>query len=57
MRALVVFTAERRAVVTGRSWDGEALVEIESGLADGDLVVIEPLPELAPGDSVTLLAE
>ena len=50
-------TAERRAVVTGRSWDGEALVEIESGLADGDLVVIEPLPELAPGDSVTLLAE
>lgn len=49
--------AERRTVETGRSWDGGALLEIESGLSAGDLVVIEPLPELAPGDSVTLLAE
>ncbi len=49
--------AERRAVETGRGWDGGALIEIENGLAAGDLVVIEPLPELAPGDAVTLLAE
>ncbi|MCB1329738.1 MAG: efflux RND transporter periplasmic adaptor subunit, partial [Maritimibacter sp.] len=49
--------AERRAVGIGRSWDGGVLLEVESGLAAGDLVVIEPLPELAAGDSVTLLAE
>ncbi len=49
--------AERRAVEMSRSWDGGALIEIESGLVPGDLVVIEPLPELAPGDSVALLAE
>lgn len=50
-------TARRRAVETGRDWDGGALVEIDAGLAAGDIVVIEPLPALAPGDRVTLMAE
>ena len=49
--------AQRRAVEIGRSWDGGALLEVESGLAAGDLVVIEPLPELAAGDSIALIAE
>lgn len=49
--------ATRRAVDVARSWDGGALLEIADGLAPGDLVVIEPLPELAPGDAVTLLKE
>lgn len=50
-------TATRRAVEVARSWDGGALFEIAAGLAPGDLVVVEPLPELEPGDSVTLLEE
>ncbi len=49
--------AERRAIETGRTWEGGALIEVTIGLAPGDLVVIEPLPELEPGDTVRLLSE
>ncbi len=49
--------AERRAIETGRTWEGGALIEVTIGLAPGDLVVIEPLPELEPGDTVRLLPE
>lgn len=49
--------ATRRAVTVGRDWDGGSLVEIDAGLAPGDLVAIAPLPELSPGDRVELLAE
>jgi len=47
-------TAERRAVELGRTWDAGAIVEISDGLSPGDLVVAEPLPELRPGDTVTI---
>lgn len=47
--------AVRRPVELGRTWDGGAVLEITSGLAPGDVVVTEPLPELRPGDSVELV--
>lgn len=47
--------AERRAVEIARSWDGGAVLEVADGLAPGDVVVIEPLPELQPGDTVELV--
>jgi len=49
--------ATRRAVTTGRNWDGGAVVEIDAGLAAGDLVVTEALPELKPGMQVEILAK
>lgn len=45
----------RRAVEIARSWDGGAQLEVASGLAPGDVVVSEPLPELRPGDAVELV--
>lgn len=47
--------AERRGVEIARSWDAGALLEVAAGLAPGDIVVSEPLPELRPGDAVELL--
>jgi len=49
--------AVRRAIEIARSWDAGGLLEVESGLAAGDLVIVEPLPELTPGDAVTILGE
>lgn len=49
--------AERRAVGIARTWDAGAQLEVADGLAAGDLVVIEPLPELSAGDSVVLVGE
>ena len=48
--------ATRRAVSLARSWDGGAVLEVDTGLAPGDVVVSEPLPELKPGMQVELLA-
>jgi membrane fusion protein, multidrug efflux system len=45
--------AERRPVGLVRSWDNGTLEEV-TGLAAGDLAVIEPLPELRAGDQVQL---
>lgn len=46
---------QRRAVEIARSWDAGAVLEVASGLAPGDVVVTEPLPELRPGDAVELV--
>jgi membrane fusion protein, multidrug efflux system len=48
-------TVERRAVEIARNWDGGAVLEVASGLAPGDVVVTEPLPQLRPGDAVELV--
>jgi len=45
----------RRAVEIARSWDAGAVLEVAAGLAPGDMVVTEPLPELRPGDAVELV--
>jgi len=45
----------RRTVEIARSWDGGAMLEVAAGLAPGDVVVSEPLPELRPGDAVELV--
>lgn len=45
--------AERQPVTRLRSWKSETLIEVE-GVTAGDLVVVEPLPELLAGDQVKL---
>lgn len=44
----------RQTVETGPRWDGGRLVEIESGLAAGDVVVSAPLKDIAPDMAVVV---
>lgn len=45
----------RQAVVRGESWNRGQMVEISEGLAEGDVVVSAPLPELNPGDKFEMV--
>ena len=44
----------RQDVGTGRNWPDRGLVEIASGLREGDVVVTAPLPDLKPDTAVRL---
>jgi membrane fusion protein (multidrug efflux system) len=44
----------RQPIERGERWTTGNLVDIRSGVAAGDIVVVAPLPELAPGMRVTL---
>lgn len=52
---LVDGKVERQAIEQGESWNGNRLVEITSGLAEGDVVVTAPLTQLQPGDLITMV--
>ena len=45
----------RQAIEQGDSWNGNRLVEITSGLAEGDVVVTAPLTQLQPDDLVEMV--
>lgn len=49
--------ATRRAVTVARTWDSGAVLEIGEGLAPGDLVISESLPEIEAGMQIDLLSE
>lgn len=44
----------RQPVTIGQGWDGDQMVEIADGIADGDTVLTAPLPELKPDVAVIL---
>jgi RND family efflux transporter MFP subunit len=44
----------RQLVTIGAAWSGGTLVEIATGLGDGDTILIAPLPELRPDVAVAL---
>lgn len=45
---------KRQAVVAGARWNGGNSVQIETGVSDGDVVVVAPLPELKPDMAATV---
>lgn len=45
---------QRRPVELGRQWQQGALQEVTAGLAEGDTVVVAPLPQLVPGQAVRI---
>lgn len=49
--------AVRQAIAIGSRWDGGRVLEIASGLAQGDTVIVADLSQIEPGTPVTLVAE
>ncbi|HTN60777.1 MAG TPA: efflux RND transporter periplasmic adaptor subunit, partial [Devosia sp.] len=45
----------RQTIEQGQTWNGGRLIEITSGLVDGDVVVTAPLTQLQPGDTVEMV--
>ena len=47
---------KRQAVVAGARWNGGNSVQIDTGVSDGDVVIVAPLPELKP-DMAAIVSE
>ncbi len=45
---------KRQAVVAGARWNGGNSVQIDTGVRDGDVVIVAPLPELKPDMAATV---
>lgn len=44
----------RQTVALGSRWHGGSLIEIATGLKDGETILTAPLPELQPDMAVTI---
>lgn len=52
--AIVAGTLERYPLELGQEWERGAWQEVTSGVSAGDVIVVAPLPQLAPGRNVTV---